>query len=255
MPELPEVETFRRSILKGAMGKRIVAAKVDGIKVLSESLPNIAEEMIGKSIIGSKRNGKTLFLELDDRRWLLLHFAMSGVPQFYQHEVPRFARLTLEYDDICLAICWQRRLGAVALLEDPESYLVAKGRGPDALDIGIDEFYDRVKGRRAIKTILLDQSFVSGVGNLYADEMLFQQGIRPDRKADSLNRNDLQGLHEEMLRILHLSIDNETAFDLFPDDMMLKCRSKKSLCPKCKGEWTILTVGGRTSYFCDSCQK
>lgn len=255
MPELPEVETFRRTILSGAIGKEIIDAKIEGIKILSESVPNLTHELIGRKIIGSKRNGKTLFLELDSQKWLLLHFGMSGVPQFYLHEVPRFTRFTLVYADVCLAICWQRRLGAIALLESPESYLVAKKRGPDALDIELNEFSQKIKGKRTIKAILLDQSLVSGIGNLYADELLFQQCLRPDRKADSLNIEDIRGLHRNMIEILHLSIDKETNFNLFPDDMMLKHRSKKSLCPKCNGKWTIQTISGRTSYFCESCQK
>jgi len=255
MPELPEVETFRRTILKGAMGKVIIDAKVDGIKILPESLPEVSNGLIGKTIIGSKRNGKTLFLELNDKRWLLLHFGMSGLPEFYNHEVPRFARLTITFEDVCLAICWQRRLGAIALIEDPEAYLIAKGRGEDALDIGLQEFCNKIQGKRVIKSILLDQSSVSGVGNLYADEMLFQNGLRPDRKADTLTKEEICGLHESMIRILRLSIDKETNVSLFPDDMMLKYRSKKSYCPKCNGNWTIQTVAGRTSYYCEHCQK
>ena len=255
MPELPEVETFRRTILTGALGKEITGAEVNGIKTLPESLPEVANGLIGRKIVGSKRNGKSLFLELDDHKWLLLHFGMSGVPIFYYDQVPRYARLTITFTEECLAICWQRRLGAIALLDNPESFLISKQRGPDALDIDWDEFHKGLKGKRAIKTILMDQSFVSGVGNLYADEILFQNHIRPDRKANLLTEPDKKGLFTSMGEILRISIEKKTEFSSFPSEMMLRVRNIKCICPKCGGKWSIMKVGGRTSYFCPECQR
>jgi len=255
MPELPEVETFRRRIMDGVQGKTIIDSRLDGIKVLPESLPDPAPSLLGRSILHSERNGKSLFLGLDDGRWLLLHFGMSGEPMLFQTQVPRFARLTLCFQDVNLAICWQRRLGAVALLEDVESYLASKGRGPDALDIGWEAFQGGFRGRRAVKSLLLDQSFVSGVGNLYADEMLFQSRIRPERAAGSLRETEVRTLYESMDRILRLSIDRGTDFDLFPDGMMLKQRRQGAACPRCGRPWCSVKVGGRTSYYCPGCQS
>lgn len=254
MPELPEVETYRRRIMDGAMGRKVMHARLDGIRVLPESLADVEGSLRGRTIVGSQRNGKSLFLALDDGRWLYIHFGMSGEPVFFHGREPRFTRLALHFPDRNLAICWQRRLGAVAVLEDFREFLAARRRGPDALECPWGEFHAGFHGKRAVKSLLLDQSFVSGVGNLYADEMLFQNRILPQRTAASLTEEEVRGLYESMGKILRLSIRLETDFSRFPSGMMLGVRSRGSSCPRCHQPWTTSKVGGRTSFHCLQCQ-
>ncbi len=254
MPELPEVETFRRRIMGGAEGKVIEDARVDGIRLLPESRGDPEASLRGRRIVGSRRNGKSLFLELDDGNWLFLHFGMSGYPLFFQEDAPRFARLLLTMDEGNLAICWPRRLGAMAILDDVDSFLAAKGRGPDALDVGWEHFRRGFKGRRTVKSLLLDQSFISGVGNLYADEMLYQTGVLPTRPAEDVSEEEIRHLHSSMIRALEESLAADTEFPRLPADMMLRVRGKGGACPRCSGPWSIAKVAGRTSYFCASCQ-
>ncbi|MDD3398354.1 MAG: hypothetical protein PHW93_01995 [Candidatus Methanomethylophilaceae archaeon] len=255
MPELPEVEAFRRRIMDGAMGKQIQSARLDGIRVLPESVPDVEASLHGRRVVGSERNGKSLFLALDDGRWLLLHFGMSGEPVFFHDQEPRFTRLAMTFPDCKLAICWQRKLGAVAVLEDFRAYLSAKKRGPDALEAPWDAFREGFHGRRAVKSLLLDQSFVSGVGNLYADEMLYQNGILPQRPASSISEDEVKGLYDSMGSILRLSIQMGTDFSRFPSGMMLNVRHRGSSCPRCRSPWSTSKVGGRTSFFCQHCQR
>lgn len=254
MPELPEVETFARTIDEGVRGEPIVSASSSGLRYVKESVCDVEAIDPGTSIEGYRRHGKALFLQLSSGQWLYIHFGMSGRPLVFDGEEPPYTRLRLDFEGRSLSVQDPRRLGGVGVLRSPEDYLLPRRRGPDALSVSSEEFLPRLRGGRAVKAALMDQSLVSGVGNLYADEVLFQAEVLPQRRADSLREEERANIHGWIGRALRASLDAGTDFSRLPEGMMLRERFRGGSCPRCHLPWEIATVGGRTSYFCPGCQ-
>ena len=149
----------------------------------------------------------------------------------------------------------QRKFGAVGLYRSESELLEAKSLGPDALTIPLAMFIERVGNRhRAIKTVLLDQSLLAGVGNLYSDEMLYQCKVHPATRSMDLNTRQLRCLHKAMVDVLQRSLDSGSDFDQLPSNYMLRSRTMGGRCPRCSSAWSTLSVNGRTAYFCPKCQ-
>lgn len=254
MPELPEVETFAREIIAAVGGRRIDAAACSGLPYCRESVGLVEETVPGNIVTGYRRHGKALFLQLSDGLWLYVHFGMSGRPLAFDGDEPPYTRLRIDADGSRIAVQDPRRLGGVGVIRSPDEFLSSRRRGPDALSVTEDEFLRRFKGRRAVKAALLDQSLVCGVGNLYADEVLFQNRILPARRVDELDDEEKRGIFLWIGKALRASLDVGTDFSRLPQGMMLRDRSKGSACPDCGEVWSTATVGGRTSYFCRLCQ-
>ncbi len=254
MPELPEVETFARSIVNAVGGRNVENAASSGLPYCRESVGTVEELLPGKVVTGYRRHGKALFLELSGGLWLYIHFGMSGRPLAFHGDEPPYTRLRIDADGTSVAIQDPRRLGGVGVIRSPDSFVSSRRRGPDALAVSEEEFLSRLKGRRAVKAALLDQSLVCGVGNLYADEVLFQNRILPVRRVDELDDDEKRGVFHWMGKALNASLDVGTDFSLLPEGMMLRDRAKDARCPNCGETWSTATVGGRTSYFCAVCQ-
>jgi formamidopyrimidine-DNA glycosylase len=149
-----------------------------------------------------------------------------------------------------------RKFGAIGLTPSKASFLERKRLGPDALAIEREDFVERTsRHRRPIKTVLLDQSVLAGVGNLYSDEVLFQCGVHPLALADGLKEDRLSCIHRNLVIVLGSSIDARTDFDQLPEGYMLKARHTSSRCPKGHGPWHTMKVNGRTAFFCPQCQR
>ncbi|MDW5564269.1 MAG: DNA-formamidopyrimidine glycosylase family protein [Methanomassiliicoccus sp.] len=257
MPELPEVETFKRYIEARALRRRIVQVEVRNRTVLGAMGPEELERKVeGGMFLSVRRHGKQLFLELSSRGWLTWHFGMTGEPVLFEDdEVTRFPRVLFHFDRSTLAFDDPRMLGRIGWTEDWEEFVHRKGLGPDALVISKDDFAERFgRARGAIKPALLDQHRMAGIGNIYADEVLFQSRIDPRTEASALSREDLEAMHRIMRRVLRLSIDRGTDFSAFPRSYLLHHRSKGARCPGCGGTVRTTTLGGRTTYFCPACQ-
>ena len=254
MPELPEVETFARDIIATVGGRTIDVATCSGLPYCRESVGVVEDLVPGNIVTGYRRHGKALFLQLSEGLWLYLHFGMSGRPLTFVGDEPPYTRLRMDAEGTSVAIQDPRRLGGVGVIRSPDGFISSRRRGPDALSISEDEFLLRLKGKRAVKAALLDQSLVCGVGNLYADEVLFQNRILPGRRVDELDDDEKRGIFLWMGKALRASLDVGTDFSLLPEGMMLRDRSKGSACPNCGESWSTATVGGRTSYFCPLCQ-
>ncbi len=255
MPELPEVETFARSIAGGVGGEALVSSTSSGLRYVKESVCEVEDIAPGTVIEGYRRHGKALFLKLSSGRWLYIHFGMSGRPLVFDGDEPPYTRLRLDFEGRSLSVQDPRRLGGVGVLDSPEDYLLPRRRGPDALSVGREELLSRLKGGRAVKAALMDQSLIAGVGNLYADEVLFQAAVLPRRRVDSLHEEERAAVHEWIGRALRASLDAGTDLSRLPEGMMLRVRSKDGTCPRCLIPWSVGTVGGRTSYFCEGCQR
>jgi formamidopyrimidine-DNA glycosylase len=232
---------------------------------------------VGKRVLGVHRHGKHLWFELDRRPWPCLHFGMTGgfhVPgrkgvklkssgerQPAPGWPPRFAKLRLTFDDGGeLVFADARRLGRVRLRHDPASEPPISLLGFDAL-AGIPSaraFAELLRGRSApIKAVLLDQSVAAGVGNWIADEVLYQAGVDPRRRASSLTDAELRRVRDRIRSVVATAVRHNSDSDRFPRRWLFHDRwGKKALAMTSRGERIrYATVGGRTTAWVPTVQR
>lgn len=262
MPELPDVEVFRRLAQDEALWQRVERAEVRDADLLKDTTEDeLRRALEGHALEATFRHGKTLLIRAGSGRWLLLHFGLSGGLSCVarDEDEPRFARLVLRFDDgVRLVYTNMRRLGHISIVDDPQTFVRDEGLGTDALDPALDRqtFIDMLAGRRGtIKTALTDQSLIAGIGNEYADEIFFQAGMDPRRPVQELDRSALEALHATMQRVLKEAVDCGADTARMPDDWLLPHRKKGAKCPRCGRPLERPKVSGRTTYLCAHCQN
>ena len=260
MPELPEVETFKRYLDSTSLNQRITNVDVRDAYVLKRvSVRELARRLKGRRFENSHRHGKHLFVHAGDELWLRLHFGMTGSLEYLNHDevAPKAARVIFRFADNCrLAFDDQRKFGEIELIEDVDQFLQTRSLGPDALGISISQFKAIFgKHRGAVKAILLNQQLIAGVGNLYADEILFRACMHPATEAARLSDKDLKRLFRATRHVLERAIALKTDFNRLPKSWLLTHRGKRGRCPRCRRALKSATIGGRTSWFCTNCQK
>jgi formamidopyrimidine-DNA glycosylase len=159
-------------------------------------------------------------------------------------------------DNCRLAFDDQRKFGEIELVENVDEFLQTRGLGPDALGIGVSQFKAVVGNHRgAVKAILLKQQLIAGIGNLYADEILFRARMHPASEAARVSDKDLKRLFHATHYVLEKAITLKTDFNRLPKSWLLTHRGKAGRCPRCGRALKSATIGGRTSWFCSHCQK
>lgn len=254
------MEIFRSYLEGHVVGRTIQSITVldDGIleKVASERLKEALE---GRKIDRVARHGKQLFLQTEGGMTLTIHLGMTGDLDFHEikEKESRFARLLIDFEDgTRLEYEDMRKFGVVGMTPSKEAFVALKNLAPDALSIGRKEFHSRVlKHRKAIKSVLLDQRIVAGIGNLYSDEILFQSRVHPALSSASMTEKELAKVYREMKRVLRQSIQIKTDFSRLPPSYLLRDRRIEARCPRGHKAMQTMTVGGRTAYFCAVCQK
>jgi formamidopyrimidine-DNA glycosylase len=260
MPELPEVETFRQYLDDTSLHQRIAGVEVRDAYVLQGvSARELARRLKSRRFENSCRRGKHLFVRTDDELWLRLHFGMTGSLQYLKgaEQPPKTARVIFHFTQKRrLAFDDQRKFGEIGLSRDVDEFLRKRGIGPDALDISLSQFKSILQTHRgAVKAILLNQKFIAGIGNLYADEILFRARIHPATEAGRLNGRDLARLFRATRHVLGKAIAWKADSDRLPKSWLLTHRGKQGKCPRCGRKLKSATVGGRTSWFCAHCQN
>ena len=260
MPELPEVETFKRYVDSTSLHQRIANVEVCDAYVLKRvSAHALARRLKGRRFENTRRHGKHLFVRAGNELWLRLHFGMTGSPDYLnQHqETPKTARVLFRFaNNRRLAFDDQRKFGEIELIEDVDEFLQTRGLGPDALKMSLSQFKAIVgKHRGALKAILLNQQLIAGIGNLYADEILFRARIHPATESARLSDNDLKRLFSATRHVLEKAIALKTDFNRLPKSWLLTRRGKRGRCPRCGRSLKSAIIGGRTSWFCAHCQK
>jgi len=260
MPELPEVETFKRYLDSTSLHRRITGLEVRDAYVLKRvSALELARRLKGHRFENSHRHGKHLFVRAANKLWLRLHFGMTGSLEYFDHDevAPKTARVIFRFAGNCrLAFDDQRKFGEIELIEDVDEFLQTRGLGPDALEISLSQFKAIVgKHRGAVKAILLNQKLMAGIGNLYADEILFRACMHPATEAARVSDKDLMRLFRATRYVLEKAIALKTDFNRLPRSWLLTHRGKRGRCPRCSRALKSATIGGRTSWFCAYCQK
>lgn len=253
MPELPDVEVFRRYLDATALHQRIEHTRVRDEDLLrGVSRRTLERRLKGASFEATRRHGKYLLVDLDPGDWLVLHFGMTGFLAYFgdPDAEPGHVRLRFDFENgYRLAYDCQRKLGEVRLVSDPEAFLEEKELGPDALEVDREGFLERMEDRRGmIKTALMDQSLLAGVGNVYSDEALFQTEIHPATAVSDLDEKALGHLHRTLHRVLEKAIEEKV--ERFPDSWLLSHREPNAECPRCGGTIRRIEVAGRGCYVC-----
>jgi formamidopyrimidine-DNA glycosylase len=260
MPELPDVETFKRYLDATSLHQRIVDVDVRNAYVLKgASARELARQLKGHCFESSRRHGKHLFVCADEDLWLRLHFGMTGFLRYFKDEEkpPRHARVVFVFEkNHRLAFDDQRMFGEIGLLKDPDEFSKKRALGPDALDIDLAEFKNVLaKHRGAVKSILMNQKLIAGIGNIYADEILFRARVHPATQILALKDEAVAKLFRATRYILEKAITAKADLDLMPKSWLLPHRGKGGKCPRCGRELKSATIGGRTAWFCAHCQK
>ena len=263
MPELPEVTGFKRYLDSFGLHQRIRKTSVlDGRILDGLSARQLQARLRGVELECTTRHGKYVFARVSRGGWLVLHFGMSGHLRYYGRDAdgpPRFARVVWSFDNGShLAYLSPRMLGWVGFTADWSQVLAGRRLGPDALDPGFtrEDFIARLAGRTgAVKGALMNQSIVAGIGNIYSDEILFQAGVHPMARLDRLSEADLRAIFRAGRRVLAVAVRKDADLKRLPRGYLLRRRRPGGLCPRCRLEWTIQTVAGRTAYFCPACQQ
>jgi formamidopyrimidine-DNA glycosylase len=247
VPELPEAERARK-VLEKTLGRVIASVDDADTYVCRPNSPGeLNAALTGHRFVSAHRRGKFLWMETDDGPTLGLHLGMAGrIALDRRAKQARWDRFTVEFDDgTWFALHDKRRLGR-AILNPDFSHV-----GPDAADITRDQFRKRVgSGRTAIKARLLDQGALAGVGNLLADQTLWQARIAPDRLTGSLTEADLDLLRRELRSATRDAIKRGGVHT----GEFIPARRRTQICPRCDHGLSRATIGGRTTYWCPVCQ-
>jgi formamidopyrimidine-DNA glycosylase len=260
MPELPEVAAFGKYFDKTSLNKKIENVEVKSPEILQNvDSDDLKEKLEGYEFQFTKRYGKNLFAHLDSDFWLILHFGMTGNLKYFQKkdEAPSYDRVLITFEDKgALAFVDPRKFGKVNLIKDMENFIKEKKLGHDALEIDLKTFKKLLEKRKgAVKTVLMNQHILAGVGNIYSDEILFQACIHPKMPVNKLNKDKIEDIFNIMKTVLKTAIDRNIAHQNLPDSFLIPHRVKNGRCPNSDIGLKTIKISGRTAYYCPECQK
>jgi formamidopyrimidine-DNA glycosylase len=255
MPELPEVELYCRYFARHALHQRVAAVRVLDERILGVRKAALIRAVAGQNFDRVRRHGKHLFAGIGSS-WLHIHFGMSGDLYWYRDdaEQPRFARVVFDFDDGArLAYDDMRLFGVVDVTPDPDTFIAEHRLGPDPLDAAfrLSVFRKIVAKRRgAVKSLLLSQDIIAGMGNLYVDETLYRASVHPRRAVDKLSDAEVKSIFTCMRAILKEAIAFKSRGGDYPGRWLTQHREEGDPCPTCRGTIQRTVVFGRTTYFC-----
>ncbi len=292
MPELPEVETYRRFLDELALHVPITGVQVLDAQVLTAPETALRAALVGRHFTASRRVGKNLLLELNPpappppegglsavaeppsaaatpAAALTLHFGMTGDVAAYRdaEDRPRFVRVELTLaGGLRIGFVDPRKFGRVGLTADVPAFLQSKNLGPDAYDGLTADHLAAALGRRKnalLKSALLDQRVTAGLGNWIVDEVLFQAQLHPARRAGTLTSSEVARLHGAIGRVLGTAIAAEARYTDFPPGYLIHARQWEAAPPGASATHCPVHpaeaiqkhyVGGRATYWCPVCQ-
>ncbi|KPL03127.1 MAG: hypothetical protein AMJ90_04000 [candidate division Zixibacteria bacterium SM23_73_2] len=271
MPELPEVQTIVDALKKSIIGKKIKSVDIDCSRVFSQSKVSFKKGLKGKKIKNIKRRGKFLIIDLTENQTLLIHLGMTGGIFFsnknqshkkHDHLIIKFSDKTqIRYHD-------PRKFGKVIKVTSSNINKIPEitKLGPEPLEISQSEFVDIFENKKGrIKTTLLNQRVLAGLGNIYSDEALFDAKIHPLTKTDRLKEKKLLQLHSSIQKILknaikaggssiddYLNIDGEMGLFQFQHKVYGR---EGEPCKVCGAKIKRIRISQRSSFYCPRCQK
>ena len=272
MPELPEVETVRRGLEKLILGKKISNINIRYHKMIKTDLPEFQKEMPGQVIQSMGRRGKYLLFYLSDKI-LISHLRMEGKYFYYPDQVPerKHAHILIHFEDGGTLVYEDvRKFGTMELLapELLDSYFISKNLGPEPTEQDFDLGRFKLalkKSKKPIKSHLLDQTLVAGLGNIYVDEVLWRAKVHPSRTSNSLSSQEARKVHDETIKVLGQAVEKggstiRTYTNAFGEDGTMQefhqvYDKTGQACSRCGTIIEKIQLGGRGTHFCPKCQR
>lgn len=261
MPELPDVAYLQSYLEATSLNQPIEAVEVNAPRLLRGiTAEELREALLGRKLARTHRHGKYLLAQLGPGGgWLALHFGMTGWLHYAAagEAAPPNIRLLLRLaGGRLLAYTSRRMLGGVWLVGSPEELVRERNLGPDALAIGANDFRRLLAAHaRLLKPLLMDQHLLAGIGNVYADEILFQAAVHPLRLASALSEEEAERLFSSLRHVLAEAASRQADPQRFPAGWLTPRRRAGRPCPRCGGRITRLEIGGRGAYLCPACQR
>jgi formamidopyrimidine-DNA glycosylase len=275
MPELPEVETVLRGLRKRAIGRRIVAVEVFHPGIIDGDSEDFISQLEGRTAVAVQRKGKVLAVEMAganrrDSVYFIFRLGMTGQVTIQPVDAPleshTHVRMRFQSEKEELRFRDVRRFGRLSCLTNVEFNALFAGLGPDAQQATEDEFLRAMRGRRgAIKSWLLNQQGISGLGNIYADEALFEAGIHPLAQPAHVSPAAARRLYRAVQKVLKRAVNLQgTTFRDYVDiegrpgnfHQRLRVYQKTgNPCPRCGATIRRIIIAGRSSHFCPRCQR
>ena len=272
MPELPEVETIVRDLESDLQGRVILTATVDWPRTVATSTIEVFQHRIaGQRVEAVGRRGKYVTLRFSSGDWLLIHLKMTGHLQLMSGDAPpgKHVRAVFQLDNgHQLWFRDVRKFGRLHLTRDPEVVLGSLGPEPLADDFTLEAFTAQVRRRRGrLKPLLLNQGFIAGLGNIYADETLFVARLHPQHTADTLSEEEIAALYHATRRVLQQGVENRgtTLSERGYRDAKGEAGNNQAYvrvygragepCMECGTPVERMVLGGRSAHFCPQCQS
>lgn len=270
MPELPEVETVCRGLAPYMEGKIInkFILQRDGLR--NTFPPMFAERLIGQQVHKINRRGKYILIESDDYTWLM-HLGMSGRIQRSkadEYKLQKHDHVIWYVADVAFAFNDPRRFGDMDLFLKGTLNSALNAMAPEPFKIELDDFYKRLqRTTRPLKTALLDQTVIAGLGNIYVCEGLWQSGLSPFKQSNTIKKTQAKILLENIIDVLNRAIESggaslrdyrtiEGALGYFQHQFnVYDQKGKPCLTTKCSGTIERDVQSGRSTYYCKVCQK
>ena len=269
MPELAEVETVRRTLKKQLLGKRIRKVDILYNGIIASNLDDFKKNIFNEEFIDILRKGKYLIFELNNY-YLVSHLRMEGkyFIKGIDEKIEKHEHVIFTLDDISLRYHDTRKFGKMYLVNKDQLYSLSPlnllGKEPWDNDLNIGYLKDKLSSSKHIKTLLLDQSIIAGIGNIYADEILFKSKINPNRLGKDLSDKDLQNIIDSTKTILEKSIEcggttirsytsSLGVIGHYQDYLMVHQRENEK-CKICNSIIIKTRINGRGTYYCPKCQ-
>lgn len=275
MPEIPELEAFEHLIKTDCLNKKIDNIQSSDKKLIKHNFNDFKKKLISHKFISAERQGKYLIINISSSDYkLIIHFGLTGFLIYSKDEKIKFSRVEFIFNnDHILHWIDIRKFGKIWLIKNLDEIKGLNELGPDPLKLSKQKFIDLAEKYKTknIKSFLMDQSLIAGIGNEYSDEILFQSGIDPHHKIKELTKTNILKIYSQMLKVLKYSINlrirdikkyPEQNFLLKKDKLTFKSsylqahRHTDKLCPKNKNhKLTIAHINGRSAYYCKIDQK
>ena len=259
MPELPEVHGYQQYINATILHKKIVHMECRDDRLLKMTLQTFKNHLIGEEFTGTERIGKYLFLKTTGDRVLVMHFGMTGRPNYFHdlEDRPKFGHIMLAFNnDYHFAFENKRKFGWWNLTDDIERFRKDNNLSIDARDLTLDMFKESVNGRKtAIKNVIMDQSVCAGIGNWMADDILYQAQMHPEKKAHQLKNDEVERVFDKMQHVIEVAIKYDAHYSDFPENFLIHNRKGREECYHTGNAIEKIKVGGRTTYFSPGWQE
>lgn len=261
MPELPDVETVARSLRRWITGRRITGVRLLTPSTIRTPPPRLfARHLTGRRVVEIGRRGKYLLIRLRPFGTLVTHLRMTGDFRIARRLTPLHphTRVIIQFGRLELRFVDQRRFGHMDIVESEKTFgpLQRLGAEPLESDFTPSRWRELLAGRRGtIKGLLLRQDLIAGIGNIYADEILWQARIHPARPSHHLGPDEIRRLHGTIRHVLQRAVAQLSKYG-HPVGRFLDARGEDGArCPRCAHPLSTARIAGRTTYFCPHCQR